>query len=108
MALAPATILQRLIELTELESELIVVADAVAMQQVVVERAELLAALPADLPADCRPLIERFLEVAGANEQAATAATGVLRRELGQISTGRSAVNAYAQAMPLVSMDRRG
>ena len=108
MALAPARILQRLIELTELEAELIVVADATAMQLVVAERADLLAELPADLPADCRALIERFLELAAANEQAATSAAGVLRRELAQISTGRSAVTAYAQAAPLVSMDRRG
>ena len=108
MALAPATILQRLVELTELESELIVVADAVAMGLVVAERAELLEQLPADLPADCRPLIERFLELAAANEQAAASAAGVLRRELAQISNGRTAVTAYAQAAPLVSLDRRG
>jgi hypothetical protein len=108
LALAPATVLQRLIELTELESELIIVADATAMQQVVAERAELLAALPAELTPDCAPLIERFLELAAANEQAATSAAGVLRRELAQISSGRSAVTAYAQATPFVSMDRRG
>lgn len=108
MALASATILQRLVELTELESELIVVADAVAMGLVVAERAELLEQLPADLPADCRPLIARFLELAAANEQAAASAAGVLRRELAQISNGRAAVTAYAQAAPLVSMDRRG
>ena len=108
MALAPATILERLIELTELESELIVAADAPAMQMVVAERAELLEQLPTDLPADCRPLIERFLELAAANEQAAASVAGVLRRELAQISNGRTAVTAYAQAAPLVSMDRRG
>jgi hypothetical protein len=108
LALAPATILQRLIELTELESELIVVADATAMQQVVAERTELLAALPVELTPDCRPLLERFLELAAANGQAATSAAGVLRRELAQISTGRSAVTAYAQAAPFISMDRRG
>jgi hypothetical protein len=108
LALAPATILERLIELTELESELIVVADATAMQQVVVERAELLAQLPAELPESCRPLVGRFCDLAAANEQSATAAAGVLRRELGQLSSGRSAVTAYAQAAPPVSMDRKG
>jgi hypothetical protein len=108
LALAPATALERLIALTELESELIVAADAAAMQLVVAERAELLAGLPAALDADCRPLIERFLELAAANEQAATSAAGVLRRELAQLSAGRTAVTAYAQALPPVSMDRRG
>jgi len=108
LALAPEIIVERLIELTELESELIVVADATAMQQVVAERAELLAQLPAELPESCRALVGRFCELAAANEQSATAAAGVLRRELAQLSSGRSVVSAYAQAAPSVSMDRKG
>jgi hypothetical protein len=103
-----AELLQRMVELTELEARLIVVADVDAMGRIFDERAALIAALPATLPADCRPLAERFVALAAANEEAARAAADVIRHELSQVSSGRSAVTAYAQAMPFASMDREG
>jgi hypothetical protein len=101
-------LLQRMVELTELEAQLIVRADVDAMGRVFDERATLIAALPVTLPPACRPLAERFLALAAANETAATAAADVIRRELSKVSTGRTAVSAYAPSAPFVSMDREG
>ncbi len=101
-------LLQRMVELTELEARLITQADVDGMSRVFDERATLIAALPPTLPAACRPLAERFLALAAANEHAAAAAADVIRRELSKVSSGRTAVTAYALAMPYTSMDREG
>jgi hypothetical protein len=101
-------VLRRMVELTELEARLIVHADVDGMSRIFDERATLIAALPTTLPAGCRPLAERFLALAAANEHAATQAAGVIRRELSKVSSGRSAVTAYAPSAPFVSMDRQG
>lgn len=103
-----SALLERLLELTELESRLIVAADADGMHRVIDERAELLAQLPTPLPASCRALAERFVALAAANEAAATAAADTLRRELSSVSSNRAAVTAYAPGPALVSMDREG
>jgi hypothetical protein len=97
-----------MVELTELEARLITQADVDGMARVFDERATLIAALPASLPPDCRPLAERFLALAAANEHAASAAAGVIRRELSKVSSGRTAVTAYAPSQPFASMDREG
>jgi hypothetical protein len=101
-------LLQRMVELTELEARLIQQADVDGMSRVFDERATLIAALPTTLPAACRPLAERFLALAAANEHAASAAADVIRRDLSKVSTGRTAVTAYAPAAGYVSMDRAG
>jgi hypothetical protein len=101
-------VLARMVELTELEARLIVQADVDGMGRIFEERAALIAALPSELPAGCRPLAERFLALAAANEHAATAAADVIRRELSKVSSGRTAVTAYAPSAPFVSMDREG
>jgi hypothetical protein len=101
-------VLARMVELTELEARLIVHADVDGMSRIFEERAALIAALPAEIPPGCRPLAERFLVLAAANEHAATAAADVIRRELSTVSSGRSAVTAYAPSAPFVSMDREG
>lgn len=103
-----AALLQRMVELTELEARLIRQADVDGMSRVFDERETLIAALPATLPAGCRPLAERFLALAAANEGAAMAAADVIRRELSKVSSGRTAVTAYAPSTPYVSMDREG
>lgn len=97
-----------MVELTELEARLIRQADVDGMSRVFDERETLIAALPATLSAGFRPLAERFLALAAANEGAAMAAADVLRRELSKVSSGRTAVTAYAPSAPYVSMDREG
>ncbi len=101
-------VLQRMVELTELEARLIVQVDVGGMGRIFDERAALIAELPATLPAGCRPLAERFLALAAANEHAATACADVIRRELSKVSSGRTAVTAYAPSAAFVSMDRAG
>ena len=101
-------LLRRMVELTELEARMITQADVDGMSRVFDERATLLQALPETLPAGCRPLAERFLALAAANEHAASAAADVIRRELSKVSSGRTAVTAYAPAASYVSMDREG
>jgi hypothetical protein len=101
-------VLERMVELTELEASLIRRADVDGMTRIFDERAMLIAALPTTLPPGCRQLAERFLALAAANEHAARDAADVIRRELGKVSTGRSAVSAYAPSAPFVSMDREG
>ena len=100
--------LERMVELTELEARLIRLADVDGMGAIFAERATLIAALPATLPDGCQTLVERFLSLAAANEHAATAAADVIRRELSKVSSGRTAVTAYAPSAPFVSMDREG
>ena len=108
MRVETSALLQRMVELTELEARLITQADVDGMTRVFDERATLIAALPETLPAGCRPLAERFLALAAANENAASAAADVIRRELSRVSAGRTAVTAYAPSQPFASMDREG
>lgn len=103
-----AAVLRRMVELTELEARLIPCADVAGMTQIFNERAKLIAALPETLPPGCRALAVRFLALATANEHAAAAAADVIRRELARVSTGRTAVTAYAPSRPHISMDREG
>ena len=77
--------LARMVELTELEARLICLADVDGMSTIFAEREALIAALPAELPPGCEPLVERFLALAAANEHAATAAADVIRRELSKV-----------------------
>ncbi len=103
-----AEVVARLIVLTEAESALIAQSDAEALEQVCDERAVLLDALPGDLPLEVADEATRLVALVERNRVSATAAAAELRRLLGQISTGRAAIGAYAPAAPFVSLDRDG
>ena len=91
-----AALLERLIELTERESALIAATDAEAIEQVCDEREALLATLArAVLPPSLGPALARFATVRDHNLRAATAQRDDLRRRLGELGTGRSALTAY-------------
>ena len=102
------SVLARIVELTELESAHIDAIDADALHRVCDERARLLALLPATLPVEAQPLLDRFHAVRTANEAAAERTAAELRSQLSHIGAGRNALTAYAPMGPSISVDRSG
>ena len=106
-----AALLERLIELTERESALIAATDAEAIEQVCDEREALLAALGRTvLPPALGPALARFATVRDENLRAATVRRDDLRRRLGELGTGRSALTAYLPGGPTgpTGLERKG
>jgi hypothetical protein len=104
----PHVVLAEILELTELESSLIVTRDADAMLMLCRERGALLAELPDALPATCRVLAERLEVHRAANEAAATTAAAAIRTELGGVSTNRTVSAAYGSGTAVAAFDRAG
>ena len=79
-----------------------------ALHRVCDERARLLALLPATLPVEAQPLLDRFHAVRTANEAAAERTAAELRSQLSHLGAGRNALTAYAPMGPSISVDRSG
>jgi hypothetical protein len=89
---------EQLLALVEREHALVVGGSWEALAAVDALRRELVARLPAEAPASCADLLARAADVQA--QTTALLAFGVdeLRRELGALSQGRTAVRGYAGA----------
>ncbi len=104
----PAAAYVRLVELCEHERDLIATADWDGVVRLGEERAALVAALPARPPAGAGAYLRRADELSRANAAALAAARAATVAELGQLSTVRQTIRAYAgDAAPAVFIDTR-
>jgi molybdopterin-guanine dinucleotide biosynthesis protein A len=96
-----------LLSLTRCERDLIAAGDWQGVATLGAQRAEVVATLPADAPADARALVDEALALMQANLATAVATRDRTRATLAHMAEGRRALHAYAGTREAGSVDTR-
>jgi hypothetical protein len=98
--------LDELLALTEREHELVVSCDWEELAALDAIRRELVTRMTAAAPSSARPGLERAIEVQARTSALLAAGVDELRRELGTLSHGRTAVRGYGGDAAIPRTDR--